>query len=199
MNAKSRNWESFALLLIDVQKDFWTGKMSQTFADYENHVRRLLHVCRHEGIDVVHLRARFQKDESDWMVRYKFLDQIPCIEGTPGVEIYSFAEEVPGEFVIYKQSFDGFHKPALPAYLEKNQKRFLLVAGLVTSVCVFLTAATAAQRGYLVGLVEDCCADSPEAHDHILRGYPFIFDPISVDQITACHEMWLADLDHLKD
>jgi nicotinamidase-related amidase len=199
MNAIARNWESFALLLIDVQKDFWTEKMSQTFTDYEKNVRRLLHVCRHEGIDVVHLRARFQKDESDWMVRYKFLDQIPCIAGTPGVEIYPFAEEIPGEFVIYKQSFDGFHKPALPAYLEKNKKQFLLVAGLVTSVCVFLTAATAAQRGYLVGLVEDCCADSPEAHDHILRGYPFIFDPISVDQITACHEMWLADLDHLKD
>ncbi len=199
MNAIARNWESFALLLIDVQKDFWTGKMSQTFTDYEKNVRRLLHVCRHEGIDVVHLRARFQKDESDWMVRYKFLDQIPCIEGTPGVEIYPFAREVPGEFVIYKQSFDGFHKPALPAYLEKNQKQYLLVAGLVTSVCVLLTAATAAQRGYLVGLVEDCCADSPEAHDHILRGYPFIFDPISVDQITDCHEMWLADLDKLND
>jgi nicotinamidase-related amidase len=199
MNTIARNWESFALLLIDVQKDFWTGKMSQTFTDYEKNVRRLLHVCRHEGIDVVHLRARFQKDESDWMVRYKFLDQIPCIEGTPGVEIFPVAEKIPGEFVIYKQSFDGFYKPALPAYLEKNQKQFLLVAGLVTSVCVFLTAATAAQRGYLVGLVEDCCADSPEAHDHILRGYPFIFDPISVDQITACHEMWLADLDHLKD
>ncbi len=199
MNAIARNWESFALLLIDVQKDFWTEKMSQTFTDYEKNVRRLLHVCRHEGIDVVHLRARFQKDESDWMVRYKFLDQIPCIVGTPGVEIYPFAEEIPGEFVIYKQSFDGFHKPALPAYLKKNQKQFLLVAGLVTSVCVFLTAATAAQRGYLVGLVEDCCADSPEAHDHILRGYPFIFDPISVDQITGCHEMWLADLDHLQD
>ena len=199
MNAISRNWDSFALLLIDVQKDFWKGEMSQTFADYEKHVRQLLHMCRYEGIDVVHVRARFQKDESDWMVRYKSLDEIPCIEGTPGVEIFPVAAEIPGEFVIYKQSFDGFHKPALPAYLEKNQKRFVLVAGLVTSVCVFLTAATAAQRGYLVGLVEDCCADSPESHDHILRGYPFIFDPVSVDQITACHDMWLADIDNLTD
>jgi nicotinamidase-related amidase len=85
MNSASRNWESFALLLIDVQQDFWTDKMSQTFADYEKHVRQLLHVCRHEGIDVVHLRARFQQDQSDWMVRYKTLGRIPCIEGSPGV------------------------------------------------------------------------------------------------------------------
>jgi nicotinamidase-related amidase len=198
MNSASRNWESFALLLIDVQQDFWTDKMSQTFADYEKHVRQLLHVCRHEGIDVVHLRARFQQDQSDWMVRYKTLGRIPCIEGTPGVEIFPCAREEPGEFVIYKQSFDGFLKPALQAYLEKNQKRYLLVAGLVTSVCVLLTAATAAQRGYLVGIVEECCADSPEAHEYTLQRYPFVFDRVTVDQIQQCHDMWLADLDELE-
>lgn len=199
MNAKSGNWESFALLLIDNQHDFWTEEMSQTFADYEKNVSRLLEVCRHEGIDVVHLRARFQQDESDWMVKYKYLGRIPCVAGTPGVEIFPFAQDEPGEFVIYKQSFDGFLKPALPAYLEKNRKRFLLLAGLATSVCVFLTAATAAQRGYLVGIVEDCCADSPEAHNHTLQRYPFIFDRTSVDQLTADHGKWLADLDRLKN
>ena len=199
MNPIYRNWESFALLLIDVQQDFWSDEMSQTFSDYEKHVRHLLHVCRHEGIDIVHLRARFQQDESDWMVKYKSLGPIPCIEGTPGVEIFPFAEDLPGEFVIYKQSFDGFHKPALPAYLEKNQKRFLLVAGLITSVCVFLTAATAAQRGYLVGVVEDCCADSPAAHEHTLQRYPFIFDRVSADQIKQFHVMWLADIESLTE
>ncbi len=197
MNSKTRIWKSFALLLIDVQQDFWTGGMSQELAGYEKNVSQLLDLCRHEGIDIVHLRARFQEDRSDWMAKYQFLDRIPCIEGTPGVEIFPCAQAEPGEFVIYKQSFDGFHKPALPAYLEKNQKRFLLVAGLVTSVCVLLTAATAAQRGYLVGIVEDCCADKPDAHDHTLRQYPFIFDRTSVDQISANHEKWLAHLGQL--
>ncbi len=198
MNATARSWDSFALLLIDVQKDFWKDDMSQTVGDYEKNVRRLLHTCRYEGIDIVHLRARFQRDESDWMVKYKSFDKIPCIEGTPGVEIFPFAQENPGEFVIFKQTFDGFHKPALPAYLEKHQKRYLLIAGLVTSVCVLLTAATAAQRGYLVGVVEDCCADSPEAHEQVLQGYPFIFDRVSVNQISSCHDMWLADIEKIK-
>lgn len=198
MITKSRNWDAFALLLIDVQKDFWTDRMSQDFADYEKHVAQLLHVCRNEGIDIVHLRARFQPDESDWMVRYKSLGRIPCIEGTPGVEVFPFAKNEPGEFVIFKQSFDGFHKPALQAYLEKNGKRYLLVAGLVTSVCVLLTAATAAQRGYLVGIVEECCADSPEAHEQTIQGYPFVFDRISIEQILACHDTWRADINNLK-
>lgn len=199
MNTNSRNWDSFALLLIDVQRDFWTDGMSQDFADYEKNVSRLLKVCRREGLDIVHLRARFQQDQSDWMVKYRTFGRIPCIEGTPGVEIFPFAQDEPGEFVIYKQSFDGFLKPALQAYLEKNQKKFVLVAGLVTSVCVLLTAATAAQRGYLVGLVEDCCADSPDAHDHTMQRYPFIFDRTSVDQIAAMHENWLANVNNLAD
>jgi len=197
VNNETRNWDAFALLLIDVQKDFWADDMSQDFADYEKNISRLLALCRHEGIDIVHVRARFLKDRSDWMAKYRLLDRIPCIEGTPGVEVFPSAQSAPGEFVIYKQSFDGFRKPALPAYLEKNGKRFLLVAGLVTSVCVFLTAASAAQRGYLVGIVEDCCADKIAAHDHTLQQYPFIFDRTSVDQITASCDEWLAQLDRL--
>ena len=199
MSTSSRNWDSFALLLIDVQRDFWTDEMSQDFASYEANVRQLLTVCRDEGIDIVHLRARFQQDESDWLIKYKSSGRIPCIEGTPGVEIFPVAKDEPGEFVIYKQSFDGFHKPALPAYLEKKEKRFVLVAGLVTSVCVLLTAATAAQRGYLVGIVEDCCADSPQAHQHTLQRYPFIFDRTSVDQIVATYDQWQDELGKLTD
>jgi nicotinamidase-related amidase len=199
MSTSSRNWDSFALLLIDVQRDFWTDEMSQDFASYEANVRQLLTVCRDEGIDIVHLRARFQQDESDWLIKYKSSGRIPCIEGTPGVEIFPVAKDEPGEFVIYKQSFDGFYKPALPAYLEKYEKQFVLVAGLVTSVCVLLTAATAAQRGYLVGIVEDCCADSPQAHEHTLQRYPFIFDRTSVDQIIATYDKWQDDLGTLTN
>ena len=92
MSTSPRNWDSFALLLIDVQRDFWTDEMSQEFANFEANVRQLLTVCRDEGIDIVHLRARFQQDESDWMIKYKSSDRIPCIEGTPGVEIFPFAK-----------------------------------------------------------------------------------------------------------
>ena len=194
MKNQDGSWDPFALLLVDIQKDFWTDRMSLPFADFERNVRRLLHVCRHEGIDVVHLRARFKADESDWMVRYKSLGRIPCIEGTPGAEIFPCAREEPGEFVVFKQTFDGFYKPALPAYLEKKNKRYLLIAGLVTSVCVLLTAAAAAQRGFLVGIVDDCCADSPEAHEQTIQGYPFIFDRVPVEKIRACRDSWLADI-----
>lgn len=190
----ARTWAPFVLLLIDVQRDFWTEELSRAFPDYERNVSKLLGFCRQEQIDIVHLRAEFRNDKSDWMVKYKSLGRIPCIKGTEGAEILPCAKEAPGEKVLIKQTFDGFHQPELHSYLEEHKKRFVLIAGLVTSVCLLLTAADAAQRGYLVGMVEDCCGDKPEAHCYTLERYPFIFCRTKVDQIASDRERWIAEI-----
>ena len=64
----TEDWDAFALLLIDVQEDFWTEVMSIAFPDYGENVASLLALCRNQGIDVAHLRAQFREDQSDWMV-----------------------------------------------------------------------------------------------------------------------------------
>ena len=194
-----QSWDPFALLLIDVQKDFWTDEMTVAFPDFDDNVASLLALCREQGIDVLHLRAQFKEDRSDWMARYRLTGEIPCVEGTTGAEVSAAAEETNGEPVIIKQTFDGFLKSDLERWLRDNDKRFVLVAGLVTSVCVLLTAAAAAQRGYLVSVIEDCCADKPEAHVHTLERYPFVFDVISVGGIVARRPTWLDQLSKLKD
>lgn len=189
----------FALLLIDVQKDFWTEEMTISFPDFDSNVATLLGLCRNEGIDVVHLRARFRTDRTDWMGRYLLLDSIPCIEGTDGAQAFEFAREGPGETVIHKQTFDGFLNPELDKYLSDNGKRYLLVAGLVTSVCVLLTSASAAQRGYLVSVVDDCCADKPEAHVHTLERYPFVFGTTTIDDIAGNLDKWADEIGSIPD
>ena len=198
MNDRQQNWESFVLVLIDVQKDFWTDNMSMDLSTYEENIGRLLAICRSQGIDIAHVRASFQPDKSDWIPHYRSLDRIPCIEGTPGVEALDCASEENGEKVFIKQSFDSFLNPELERFLVENKKRFLLVAGLVTSVCVFLTSATAAQRGYLVAVVEDCCADNPESHAHTLQRYPFIFDRVEAEEIVEMRDPWLEKLDEVR-
>ena len=190
----AQTWDPFALLLIDVQRDFWTEELARAFPAYERNVSKLLGLCREEQIDIVHLRAEFLSDRSDWMLKYKFLDRIPCIKGTEGAEVLPCAKAAAGEKILTKQTFDGFHHPGLHAYLQENNKRFVLIAGLITSVCLLLTAADAAQRGYLVGMVEDCCGDKPEAHQFVLERYPFIFSRTNVDQIASDRERWLAEI-----
>jgi nicotinamidase-related amidase len=193
------DWGQFALLLIDVQQDFWTEDIAKSFPSLPSNVARLLEMCRAQGIEIVHLRASFKPDMSDWMVRYRLRGSIPCVEGTPGAEILPFAREEPGEVVIVKQTFDGFQNTGLLAHLRERGRRFVLTAGLVTSTCVLFTTASAVENGFLTAVVEDCCADEPPAHQHTLDHYSFIFDRTTVENIPKRHDEWLADLEKLDE
>jgi nicotinamidase-related amidase len=194
MNKAGHNWDPFALLLIDAQHDFWPEKIVPHFP---RNVSRLLTFCRREGLEIVHLRARFEPDMSDWMLLYRLRGHIPCVDGTRGAETLPFAVEEPDEEVIFKQTFDAFHSDDLLLYLISQGKRFLLTAGLITSTCVLFTTASAMQLGFLTAVVEDCCADEPTAHADTLNRYQFIFDRVTVDQIASRHAEWSQALEAL--
>ncbi len=66
------------------------------------------------------------------------------------------------------------------------------MAGLLTSVCVLFTAASAAQLGFLAAVVEDCCADHPEKHERTLDEYQFMFERTTTEAIREQHSHWLA-------
>ena len=199
MIGTERNWEQFTLLLIDVQEDFWSQQIAESFPDFPANVARLLALCRAEGMEIVHLRARFRPDKLGWMPRYRLRGSIPCVDGTSGVETLPFALEEPDETVIHKQTFDGFQSPELLSHVREKGKRFVLTAGLVTSVCVFLTTASGMQHGFLTAVVEDCCADQPQAHEQALETYQFMFERTTVDLIPTRHSEWLADLKSLDE
>ena len=184
------NLSPFALLLVDVQKDFWPEKLATLYPYFPENISRLISLCRDNGIDIIHLRALFKEDMSDWMPRYRIRKRIPCVEGTEGSEVLPFANELPGEKIFTKQTFDGFHNPSLISYLQDQKKRFLLIAGLVTSTCVLFTASSATQLGFLSAVISDCCADEPTIHSTILERYQFIFDQIISDQILELIPEW---------
>lgn len=190
MSNNTNSWDRFALLLIDVQEDFWSEELEAAFPNFRDNVSKLLTLCREQGIEVIHLRGRFSEDKRDWMPIYKLGRKMPCVENTPGIGLLPEARELPGELVFDKQSFDGFLSREFEPHLQHMGRRFLLTAGLVTSICVFLTSVSAMQRGYLVGIVEDCCADDPEAHAHMLSRYNFMFERTRVSEIVNQQQRW---------
>ena len=197
---EQRDWSQFALLLVDIQQSFWSVRGRPDFPDFPANVARLLALCRSEGLEVIHVRSRFKPDKSDWMLMYRLrvpVSHHPCMAGQEGEEPVSFAASIPGELVVFKQTFDALHTPNLVTYLRQNNKRVLLVAGLLTSVCVLFTAASAAQLGFLATVVEDCCADHPKKHKRTLDEYQFMFGRITTDAIRAQHSKWLAALAEL--
>lgn len=190
-------WRRYALVLVDLQNDFWSEAAAATAPELPHRVAALLGYARAEGLTVVHVRARFRPDGRDWMARYRLRNWIPCIDGTPGVETLPFAAELPGEPVVTKQSFDGFLGTGLDELLARRGIRGLLVAGLVTSTCVLFTASTATQLGYLVAVVSDCCSDREEMHHATLATYPYVFATVRSDQIAERRIGWDADLDRI--
>ena len=193
------NWDFFALLVIDVQEDFWSEELEQAFPKFQENITRLLSFCRQEGIEVIHLREVFHPDGSDWLPQYRLRGRAPCVRGTKGVEVLSVAKEQPGERVMEKQTQDGFLNPKLLDYLHSEDKRFLFTAGLVTSVCVLLTTASASQRGFLARVISDCCADYPDAHAIALKRYRgFLFDCVTLDEIPQHLQEWQFQIEQLN-
>lgn len=193
-----RDWHRFVLLLIDVQWDFWPEETAKAFPHFPSNVEGLLEYCRSSDLDIVHVRAEFEPDGSDWMAPYRAKGEIPCVRGTPGAEALPFASERDDEPVLRKQTFDAFLQPDLLTRLHRARKSFILVAGLETSVCVLFTAASAVQRGFLAAVVEDCCADDPAKHAAAMAGYPFVFERTNLGSLESDRSRWLAILNSVQ-
>lgn len=193
-----KDWRRFVLLLIDVQRDFWPAATAKAFPEFPSNIEGLLKYGRSSGLDIVHVRAGFEPDGADWMAPYRVKGKTPCVRGTSGAGVLPCAAERTGETVLRKQTFDAFLQPDLLTHLHSARKSFILVAGLETSVCVLLTAASAVQRGFLAAVVEDCCADDPAKHEAAITGYPFVFERTSLATLNADHDRWLALLNALE-
>ena len=62
-------WSRYALVLVDLQNDFWSEEVAATAPELPERIAALLVYARAEGLAVVHVRARFRPDGGDWMAR----------------------------------------------------------------------------------------------------------------------------------
>jgi nicotinamidase-related amidase len=84
------------------------------------------------------------------------------------------AETIPeikafGDRIVYvggKVGFNGFSNTALDTVLKANQIEKVLLAGMVTSLCIDSTGRAAYERGYSVTVLSDCTsARTPTEQD----------------------------------
>eukprot|EP01137_Pigoraptor_chileana_P007324 Opistho-2@52765 len=186
------DWSQYALLIIDVQNDFYRSAEQVHFPNFPAQVASLLELCRREGIEVVHIREEFDPSGKDWLPYQKLRGRACCLKGSSLAEVLPCARELPGEVVFAKSAFDGFRNAELAPYLRSKGKRFVLCAGLVTTVCVLATALSAIQEGFLAAVVDDACADSPSgAHISVLDRYrSWAFETVTVPGIVSMRSHW---------
>jgi len=86
-----------------------------------------------------------------------------AVEGTPGAAVFPAISPEPGDVVVEKKTYFGFHKTALDAVLRRRGIRKLTLAGCVTNICILYICAEAAIRGYDLTVDERTVAGfSPE-------------------------------------
>ena len=78
--------------------------------------------------------------------------------GTDGVEIHPDVAPAEGEPVIEKGEPNGFVETELESELRSREVDELVVAGMMSSMCVDATVRAAVDRGFTATVVHDGCA-----------------------------------------
>jgi ureidoacrylate peracid hydrolase len=166
-----------AISVIDVQNDFCAagGAMHRLGRNVENMSRMLpslaafLRGVRSLGGKIVFTRHRFEPDQltPTLLERNRNLfggDGFP-MPGSWGEGFCSPVGPVDGEAIFSKYRYSAFSNPKFGDWLDRCGVKTLVLAGVLTNVCVETTARESDSRDFYVVVVEDCVAsDSKELH-----------------------------------
>jgi nicotinamidase-related amidase len=125
-------------------------------------VRRRIARARKEGELVVYVCDSHRKNDPEF-ARMGWPPH--AVAGTPGAAVAANISPEPGDAVVEKKTYSGFHGTALQSVLRRRGIRNLSLSGCVTNICVLYTAADAAMRGYDVTVDESLVAGlDPKTH-----------------------------------
>jgi len=161
------------LLIIDIQRDYFPGgayPLVEPEAAAEA-ARRVLDSFRDAGDPVIHMKHVWDAPDADFMR-----------PGTEGIEIHPTVAPADGELVLEKASPNSFVETPLEEELRECDPDQLVVAGMMSSMCVDATVRAAADLGFSATVVHDACA-APDLE----------FNGVSVPGATA-HAAFMAAL-----
>lgn len=136
---------SRALLVIDVQNEYFTGALPITYP--EGHLERIL-----EAMD-----AAIAKKVPVIVVQHHFPDaEKPFFQkGTPGWELHPEVAKRPCDLMIEKTLPGSFTGTELDAWLREQNIDTVTIAGYMTQMCCDTTARQAVHRGFTVEFLSD--------------------------------------------
>lgn len=133
-------------------------------------IRRLLDFFRQHGMEVIQTKIEaLTLDARDRALFHKLLG-ISVPKGSKGAEILEELKPLVNEIVLPKTCSGVFNGTTIDQILKNLGIKNLVVTGIVTDGCVESAVRDAADRGYLVILVEDGCATfTEESHKNSIN------------------------------
>ena len=137
--------------------------------------QRLLAAARAHGIEVIFTTIEsLTKDGRDRSLDHK-ISRIHAPRGSWDAKVIDEVAPQGDEIVIPKTASGIFNSTNIEYVLRNLDIRYLIVFGVLTEQCVESTIRDAADRGFMVTQVEDCCATystgSHEASIRAMRGH----------------------------
>jgi len=144
-----------ALLIIDIQNDYFPGgAMELEGADAAGEkASAILRRFRERGDAIIHVRHISVRPGSTFF-----------LPGTRGAEIHESVRPQGGETVIEKNFPNSFRNTPLREKLDGLGVKNLVVAGMMTHMCVDASVRHAADLGYKITLLGDACATRTQSY-----------------------------------
>lgn len=166
--------QSAALLVVDMTKPFVDGDGPLASPNARAVVPRtaeLVNAFRTASRPVLWLVQGHHSVEHDRGKHLASWWPIPLLEGTSDVEMASGLEVMAGEKVIIKRRYSGFYQTDLECTLRCLDVKQLVICGVLTHVCPYITAFDAFFRDFCVYYPADCTASlNHDLHISALRG-----------------------------
>ncbi|MDA8257555.1 MAG: cysteine hydrolase family protein [Betaproteobacteria bacterium] len=135
--------------MIDIQNDYFPGGAMELVGSSEagEQARKLIEVFRGKSLPVIHVQHMSTRPGASFFV-----------PGTTGVEIHPCVAPREGETLIRKNFPNSFRDTPLLQHLRDNRSTRLVVAGMMTHMCVDSTVRAAGDLGFECVLAHDACA-----------------------------------------
>ncbi len=141
--------KNIALLLIDIQNDYFPGgkvNLPDSIKAAEN-ARKVLQEFRNNNLPIIHIQHLSVRPGATFF-----------IPDTTGTDIHITVKPENGETSIKKNFPNSFRETQLKNFLDQWQINRLVIAGMMTQMCVDATTREAFDLGFECTVVTDACA-----------------------------------------
>jgi nicotinamidase-related amidase len=140
---------SQALLLVDIQKDYFPGGKMELAGMNEAaaQARTLLATFRRRSWPTYHIQHVSLRKGAPFF-----------LPDTPGVEIHPSLMPLSGETVIIKHFPNSFRDTGLQEILAAAGVHELIICGAMSHMCIDATTRAAADLGFPCTVIHDACA-----------------------------------------
>lgn len=188
-----------SLVLMDLQNEVldpkgFVGAMGMAAQAAERRVvenaARALNIAREKGMMVVHVGMSYRKGYPDINALPPIFQHLKeagaFVEGSWGAEFHAAVKPADREPIVLKRAVSGFSGTDLGNLLRVSGIDTVVLAGVATNFVVEGSARQAADEGFRVVVLKDCCSTlNEQMHKASLDFLAFLGTISTVDEFAA--------------